>query len=48
MLSAEKYGFDPVSVIVKKNDKAGYMPNAKRISLKLVADRKTNRILGHL
>lgn len=43
---ARKYGFDPVSVIVKKNDKAGYMPNAKRITLKLVADRKTNRILG--
>lgn len=43
---AKKYGFDPVSVIVKKNDKAGYMPNAKRITLKLVADRKTNRILG--
>ena len=43
---AKKYGFDPVSVIVKKNDKAGYMPNAKRITLKLVADRTTNRILG--
>lgn len=43
---AKKYGFDPVSVIVKKNDKAGYMPNVKRITLKLVADRTTNRILG--
>lgn len=43
---AKKYGFDPVSVVVKKNDKAGYMPNAKRITLKLVADRTTNRILG--
>jgi len=43
---AKKYGFDPVSVIVRKNDKAGYMPNAKRITLKLVADRTTKRILG--
>lgn len=43
---AKKYGFNPVSVIVKKNDKAGYMPNAKRITLKLVADRTTKRILG--
>ena len=35
---ARKYGFDPVSVIVKKNDKAGYMPNAKQIKsvLKLI------------
>lgn len=43
---AKKYGFEPVSVIVKKNDKAGYMPNVKRITLKLVADKTTNRILG--
>lgn len=45
-MDAKKYGFNPVSVIVKKNDKAGYMPNAKRITLKLVADKTTKRILG--
>lgn len=43
---AIKYGFNPVSVIVKKNDKAGYMPNAKRITIKLVADKNSQRILG--
>lgn len=43
---AKKYGFNPVSVIVKKNDKAGYMPNVKQITLKLVADKTTKRILG--
>ncbi len=43
---AKKYGFEPVSVIVRKNDKAGYMPNVGNITLKLVADKKTARILG--
>ena len=43
---AKKYGYDPVSVIIKKNDKAGYMPNVENIVIKLTADRKTKKILG--
>ena len=43
---AIKYGFNPVSVVVNKNDKAGYMPNAENIIIKLVADKDTQRILG--
>lgn len=43
---AIKYGFEPVSVIVRKNDKAGYMPDAESIMIKLTADKNTHRILG--
>lgn len=43
---AKKYGFDPVSVVVRKNDKAGYMPDVGNITLKLIADKTTTRILG--
>ena len=39
-------GFDTVSVMITKNDKAGYMPEVENITLKLVADRRTHRILG--
>lgn len=43
---AKKYGYDPVSVIIRKNDKAGYMPNVGNIVIKLTADKKTKKILG--
>lgn len=43
---ALKYGFDPISVVVRKNDKASYMPDVKSIIIKLTADKKTQRILG--
>ena len=43
---ALKYGFEPVSVTVRKNDKAGYMPDVESITIKLTADKKTQRILG--
>ena len=39
-------GFSPVSVIVTKYDKVGYMPDANNITLKIVADKKTGRLLG--
>lgn len=39
-------GFDVVSVTVPGFDRLGYMPGAKRIILKLFADRKTHRVLG--
>ncbi len=43
---AKQYGFEPVSVTVRKNDKAGYMPDVESIIIKLTADQKTQRILG--
>lgn len=43
---AAKLGFEPVSVIVTKSDKVGYMPEAKNITIKLIADKKSRRLLG--
>ncbi|MBR2526226.1 FAD-dependent oxidoreductase [bacterium] len=43
---ALKYGFEPISVIVRKNDKAGYMPDVESITIKLTADKNTKRLLG--
>lgn len=44
--TAQKLGFDTVSVVITKKDKAGYMPEVENITLKLIADRRTHRILG--
>lgn len=43
---AIKLGYEPVSVIVTKLDKVGYMPKAKNITIKLIADKKTRKLLG--
>ena len=43
---AQKLGYDTVAVVVTKKDKAGYMPEVENITLKLVADRRSHRILG--
>lgn len=43
---AKKLGFDPVSVLVTKLDKVGYMPKAKNITIKLIADKKSRKLLG--
>lgn len=43
---AVKLGFEPISVVVTKLDKVGYMPQAKNITIKLIADKKTRRLLG--
>ena len=43
---AQKLGYDTVSVIVTKKDRAGYMPEVENITLKLTADRRSHRILG--
>ena len=43
---ALKLGYDTASVIITKRDKAGYMPEVKNITLKLVADRRSHKILG--
>lgn len=43
---ALKMGYDAISVIITKRDKAGYMPEVKNITLKLIADKRSHRILG--
>lgn len=43
---AKKLGYDPISVTVTKEDKVGYMPEAKNITIKLIADKKTKILLG--
>lgn len=44
--AAAKLGYEPVSATVTKFDKVGYMPEAKNITIKLVADKKTRKLLG--
>jgi NADPH-dependent 2,4-dienoyl-CoA reductase/sulfur reductase-like enzyme len=39
-------GFDPVEKEIKSVTRAGYYPNKKAISIKLIADRKSRRLLG--
>lgn len=44
---AQKYGFEPVMCNgFCKKTAAGYMPEAQGIILKLIADRRTEKILG--
>lgn len=43
---AQRLGYDTVSVIITKKDKAGYMPEVQNITMKLIADRRSHRILG--
>ena len=43
---ALRIGYDTVSVVITKRDKAGYMPEVKNITLKLIADRRSHKILG--
>ena len=43
---AEELGYDVVSGIITKRDKAGYMPSVGYITLKLIADRRSHKILG--
>lgn len=43
---AYKSGYEPVSVMVTKLDKVGYMPEAKNITIKLIADKPTRKLLG--
>ncbi len=43
---ARKQGFDVITVLVPAADKAHYMPNVRGVTLKLVVDKKTRRLLG--
>lgn len=44
--AAENAGFDPVSIMATKRDKAGYMPEVRNVTIKLVADKRSHKILG--
>lgn len=43
---AKSLGYEPASVLVTKLDKVGYMPQAKNITIKLIADKNTRKLLG--
>jgi len=43
---AKQQGFNPVSATVTKYDKVGYMPDVNNITLKLIADADSGRLLG--
>lgn len=43
---ARDVGFDVVSVLLTTLDKSKYMPDVKSITIKLLADKKTRKVLG--
>ena len=43
---AQKINLEPISTTITKNDKAGYMPNVKKLTLKLIADKRSGELLG--
>ena len=43
---AEQLGIETVAVTVTKNDKVGYMPDVNNITIKLIADKSTGKLLG--
>ena len=43
---AKRKGFEPVAVSIKARNKPRYMPGARELVLKVIADRKTGLILG--
>ena len=43
---AEKYGFEPVEVVIKSGSRAHAHPGASPIWVQLVGDKKTGRLLG--
>jgi NADPH-dependent 2,4-dienoyl-CoA reductase/sulfur reductase-like enzyme len=44
--AARALGFDPVSVLMKRGDRARYYPGGQGLNLKLIADRRDGRLLG--
>ena len=43
---AKEAGFDPVSIIVEEQDRPHFMPGMGALTIRLVADRGTRRLLG--
>ena len=44
--AAREAGFDPVAVSVETTTRAGYFPDAQPMTIKMVADRDSRRVLG--
>ena len=44
--NAEQLGIETISTTVTKNDKVGYMPDVNNITIKLIADKSTGKLLG--
>ena len=42
----DKINLAPISATVTKNDKAGYMPDSNKLTIKIVADKRSGEILG--
>lgn len=45
-IRAKEVGYDVVSVLLTTLDKSKYMPDVKSITIKLLADKKTRKLLG--
>jgi len=45
-IEARAAGFEPVSVTVRSTTRAGYFPGAVPITVKMIAERGTGRLLG--
>ena len=45
-IEASDYGIKTISATVTKRDRAGYMPGVENITVKLIADKETSRIIG--
>lgn len=43
---ARRFGFEVICSSMTKKDKAGYMPEAENITIKLVVDKRSKKILG--
>ena len=43
---AKKAGFDVITSVTTKNDRAGYMPQSEDITIKLIVDKRSKKILG--
>lgn len=46
IMLSEKINIEPIYANITKKDKAGYMPNANELTIKLVADKRSGEILG--
>ena len=42
----DKINIDPICASITKNDKAGYMPDVNKMTIKLVADKRSGELLG--
>ena len=43
---SERINIEPIEVSVTKNDKASYMPDSNKLTIKLIADKRSGEILG--